>query len=280
MLLVTVTCLTRAIEISPQRYNELIIGLVGIQVWQPAGKMVVKSMSVILVNNNLLQGTTYDSSGTYLLKQLTALNYEVSKFVVLPPNPLLVEAELESNARQFDYVVVVDSTDTCITYKAVANVFHQLLVKVGPISMPEFAKVLECKANGTILNPVIYTQGVFAIKLNATDCLKLLFESTVKPCLTNINRTHFLKRTLCFDTKHSDDSIAKLGDKKVVITLEDNKINITSSDLESLIATENAITEKLGGNLVSVEQTLDLEQLVYEYSVFPHIRTAIEVSNT
>lgn len=237
-------------------------------------------MSVILVNNNLLEGTTYDSSGTYLVKQLTALNYEVSKFVVLPPKPRLVEAELESNARQFDYVVLVDSTGTCITYKAVANVFHQLLVKVGSIFVPEFAKILECKTNGTILNPVIYTQGVFAINLNATDCLKLLFESTVKPCLTNINRTHFLKRTLCFHTKRPDDSIAKLGGEKVVITLKDNEVNIMSSDLESLIDTENAITEKLGDNLISVEQMLDLEQLVYEYSAFPHVRTAIEVSNT
>lgn len=255
-------------------------------------------VSLIVINEDVVNGKREDYVTYYLASQLNILNYKVAKILILPPEQGLIQFEIEMNIKQFDLIILVECIKSNVASKAISNICNQKLVcskkrsvalnvccsnGTNTLLIPEFARILESDSNYLTYPPVIYMQGMFVLKVDTYDHLKLCYETVMKPYLTNFNKNMTLK--WIFRISNIDGLVVPclLEDENVTVTKKvlENEVVVVfeASDLASLISYEAKIQAELPDSLIIHKEAMNVAELVYKCRNYCHINNAIEVSN-
>ncbi|KAJ8919830.1 hypothetical protein NQ315_006359 [Exocentrus adspersus] len=210
-----------------------------------------KTVAVILVNDLFLCGAEDCNTLKRVLLVLNHLNYLVKKVSVLHKNERIITNELDTLAKQFDVVIIVEKLADDAVFKALANVTYQNLTtnlkpkervqECNNYQLPVCAKAL---TSNDSLYPVVQVQGIFVLSEKYLETqLRLLSKrleqyrtqakySKVLRLQLNGNLTQVLNRIKELQVKH----VCQKKDAEVCVTLE-------SPSFENLVESERAIRD-------------------------------------
>lgn len=254
--------------------------------------MSMKTASIIVVSDEVLQSKKCDHSSQFLVNELTCLGYLIGKISVVNDRENVIYNEFNTLLNTFDIIIAVGDKPGTI-YKALGTMISEelhnskeliaVLSEIGEsyendeVLLPSQAKIL---STGDVY-PVVYFQRIFILKERH---LKECFNKIMKSHLIQYRKNRKLQKTIEVSKNGSFvdfDEITKTFNESLQVELRKSDksyiFQVSGSELDAMVEFQQKISTTFPNYNLNFVDNSDVWENVYS-SNEKHVKIAIEVS--